>query len=100
VSFLKSEPMVKFLTKIIDVGFKKSSSNWFARQEIHFLRLVIEVSHQVSLHCLILLFFFQTSKLGNLGSKIAKLFVTTKLELCGRQLKLKKNLIYILVSVE
>ena len=44
---LKSEELALYLNKIVDVGYKKSSSNWFARQEIHFLRLVLEINHQV-----------------------------------------------------
>ena len=48
VAFMKSESLVAYLNKIVKVGYKKSSSNWFARQEIHFLRIVIEINHQVS----------------------------------------------------
>jgi hypothetical protein len=49
VAFMKSEGLVAYLAKIVKVGYKKSSSNWFARQEIHFLRIVFEINHQVRL---------------------------------------------------
>jgi hypothetical protein len=46
-AWLTGDAVQTFLRKVVDVGFKRSSSNWFARQEIHFVRLVIEIGHQV-----------------------------------------------------